>query len=247
MPDAIRFLLKHERLVVAGSLVLVTALAAVVTVRLALDMRWMIVGDAGWDVSYFIAMFLMWLVMMVAMMVPSAAPMILAFTALPRQGRVGISAVFAAGYLTCWAAFSLTATAAQWALAQAGLLASPMMIRATPTLAAALFVGAGLYQFTPLKHACLGHCRSPLSFLVGHWRPGRAGAYRMGLDHGAYCVGCCWALMALLFAVGAMNLLWVAAIAAYVLAEKLLPAGFPIARAGAVAMIATGVFLLTRG
>ena len=239
-------MLKRERLLVAASLFIVAALAATMTARLALDMRWMVLGDAGWDAPYFIAMFLMWLVMMIAMMLPSAAPAILTFAALPATGGVGTSAFFSAGYLTAWAGFSLMATTAQWLMAEGGWLASPMMIRATPTLAAVLFIVAGLYQLTPLKRACLSGCRSPLSFLLGRFRSGAWGAFRMGLEHGAACVGCCWGLMALLVTAGAMNLLWVAALAAWVLAEKLLPARWRIVETGALAMIVAGVFILLR-
>ena len=239
-------MLKRERLLVAASLFVVAALAAATTARLALDMRWMVLGDAGWDAPYFAAMFLMWLVMMIAMMLPSAAPAILTFAALPATGGATTSAFFSAGYLAAWAGFSLVATTAQWLLAEGGWLASPMMIRATPTLAAVLFIVAGLYQLTPLKRACLSGCRSPVSFLLGRFRSGSSGAFRMGLEHGAACVGCCWGLMALLFTVGAMNLLWVAALAAWVLAEKLLPARWRIVEAGALAMIAAGVLILLR-
>jgi len=152
------------------------------------------------------------------------------------------TAIFVAGYLLVWGGFSLVATAAQWWLQQNALL-SPMLALATPPLGGALFVMAGLYQWSPLKSACLRQCRSPFAFLLNQWRDGWSGALRMGAGHGAYCLGCCWVLMALLFAVGVMNLLWVAAIAAFVFAEKLLPHGIWIARLGGIAMAAFGVWL----
>jgi predicted metal-binding membrane protein len=247
MPLALTAALKRDRLLVAGALALVVGLAWLITARLALDMRWMMLGPAGWTAGYFAAMFAMWLVMMIGMMLPSAAPAILLFAALQGRSRVSGAGLFTAGYLACWAGFSLLATLAQWGLAEAGWLASPMMIRATPMLAAALFVAAAIYQLTPAKRACLRSCRSPAAFLTARRRTGTLGPFIMGLEHGAYCVGCCWGLMALLFAVGAMNLLWVAAVAAFVLAEKLLPGGEHIGRAGAIAMIGAAVWLLWAG
>lgn len=245
--SALESALKRDRLIVAASLGLIAALCWVVTARLALDMSWMVLGTSGWTAGYFTAMFLMWVVMMVAMMVPSAAPAILLYAVLQRDARLRGTALFTAGYLAIWTAFSLVATIAQWGLAELGQLASPMMIRATPWLGGALLFAAGVYQLTPWKHACLGKCRSPAAFLVGSWKPGGLGAFLMGIEHGAYCAGCCWALMALLFVAGAMNLLWVAALAVFVLAEKLLPAGVLIARASALLMVAAGAYLVWGG
>lgn len=192
--------------------------------------------------------FAMWWVMMLGMMLPSAAPMILTFAALQRRKQERHepyvpTAMFVAGYLIVWGGFSLAATAAQWALQQNALL-SPMLALASPVVGGALFVLAGIYQFTPLKHACLSRCRSPFAFVLNHWRDGWSGALRMGTSHGLYCLGCCWVLMALLFAVGVMNLVWVAVIAAFVFAEKLLPGGVWVARLGGAAMAAFGVWLL---
>lgn len=236
--------LKRDRALVATALVLIAALSWATVARLATDMSWMMLDASGWDAGYIRAMFLMWVVMMVAMMLPGAAPAILLFAALERRAKLGGTALFTAGYLSSWTAFSLIATLAQWALNEAGQLASPMTIRATPAVGALLLMVAGVYQYTPSKHACLMRCRSPAAFLAERWRAGRFGAFLMGLEHGAYCVGCCWALMVLLFAAGAMNLLWAAALAAFVLAEKLAPAGVPVARVGAVAMIGAGGLLL---
>lgn len=184
----------------------------------------------------------MWMAMMVAMMVPSAAPAILLYGHVHRHSvRAGPppTAVFLAGYLACWFGFSLLAATIQLAIA------SPV----TQTLesrsaGAALMIAAGLYQLSPWKDACLGRCRSPAQFLSRHYRPGAVGAFRLGLLHGAFCVGCCWLLMALLFVGGVMNLLWIAALGALVLAEKLIP-GRLIQRAAGVALIAAGALLLT--
>lgn len=194
--------------------------------------------------------FAMWWMMMLGMMLPSAAPMILTFSTLQRRQhqRGGASvptALFAAGYLLVWGMFSMVATAAQWTLQRYGLL-SPALAMASSVLGGLLFILAGIYQFTPLKYACLSHCRSPFAFLLNNWRGGWTGALRMGADHGLYCLGCCWFLMALLFAVGVMNLLWVAAIAAFVFAEKLLPAGIWIGRISGGAMMLFGVWLLAQ-
>ncbi|MES2002253.1 MAG: DUF2182 domain-containing protein [Pseudomonadota bacterium] len=190
----------------------------------------------------------MWFAMMVAMMVPSAAPTILLYAQAHRHSVPGAgpppTATFLAGYLACWLGFSLFAAGAQLWLERAAL-ATPMTMALHDQLAgAAILIAAGSYQLSPLKDACLGKCRSPAQFLSRHYRPGRAGALRLGLLHGAYCVGCCWLLMALLFVGGVMNLAWVAALTLLVAAEKLLPGGEWIARVAGAAMIAWGAILL---
>lgn len=182
-----------------------------------------------WGAGYFAATLAMWMVMMVGMMLPSAAPAVLLFDALRRQGDGarrghGATALFAAGYLVAWSAFSVLATTAQWALSSAMLL-SAMMTSKSAVFAGLLLVVAGAYQFTPLKTACLSQCRSPTDFLVRHRRPGPFGPVRMGLQHGLQCIGCCWALMALLFAGGVMNLVVIAALTVFVAFEKLVPMG----------------------
>jgi len=150
------------------------------------------------------------------------------------------------GYMTVWVGFSAAATLAQWALHDAALLSASMAV-ASPRVAGALLVAAGAYQLTPAKRACLEHCQSPLGFLMSHWRDGPVGTYQMGLRHGIYCLGCCWALMAVLFAVGVMNLVFVAALALFVLLEKTGPAGLLVARAGGVLLLAAGAFMLATG
>ena len=194
----------------------------------------------------------MWWIMMIGMMLPSAAPMILTFAAINRGRRARgqaytPTALFTAGYLLAWGGFSVAATLTQWALEQASLLGPMTMQTTSPLLSGLLFIAAGLYQLTPLKSACLSSCRSPFDFVVNHWRDGADGAVRMGFAHGLYCLGCCWILMALLFAVGAMNLVWVAALAAVVLIEKLFPHGDWIGRIGGLLLIAWGLWLLVVG
>jgi predicted metal-binding membrane protein len=203
----------------------------------------------AWTVRDIALNFLAWCLMMLGMMVPSAAPMILVFAAINRQKRARSepfvpTAVFTAGYHAVWALFAIAATAAQWGLGRAALL-SPQTERVVPWLGAGIVLAAGFYQLMPLKYACLSHCRSPFHFVLNRWRPGTAGALRMGVEHGLYCLGCCWMLMALLFAGGAMSLPWMAALAAFVLIEKLVPKGQWVARAGGVAMLALGIYLLT--
>jgi len=208
---------------------------------------------AGWTAGYAVLMFFMWWIMMIAMMLPSAAPMVLLYAAINRKaaektGEPGIlwnSAVFTSGYLIAWAVFSLVAASLQWAFEQTGLL-SPMMLNSkSASFAGAILVLAGLYQLTPLKEACLAHCRSPIGFLTHHWRPGFAGAFRMGFHHGAYCLGCCWGLMALLFFGGIMNLYWIIGLAVVVLVEKLAPFGHRIGKPLGAVLVAWGAWFLT--
>ncbi len=246
-------LLRRERVVIVLALAGVTAIAWLYLFFVRDDMADMAMPamDGMPDMAMPFAapwVFAMWWVMMLGMMLPSAAPMILMFEAVQRRQRERErpyvpTAMFVAGYLIVWGGFSVAATAAQWGLQQGAFL-SPMLGLASSTLGGLLFILAAIYQFTPLKHACLRQCRSPFAFVLNHWRDGWDGALRMGAGHGLYCLGCCWVLMALLFAVGVMNLLWVAAIAAFVFAEKLLPGGVWVGRIGGVAMAAFGVSLL---
>ena len=199
---------------------------------------------AAWSPGYSVLMFFMWLIMMIAMMLPSAAPAILLFATVNRRqderGQPYVStAIFTLGYLAAWAGFSLVATTLQWGLARAGFL-SPMLVGTSAGLGGVLLLAAGLYQLTPIKHACLRHCRSPLAFLGSRWRRGTGGAVRMGLEHGAFCVGCCWFLMGLLFFGGVMNLYWIAGIAVFVLFEKTVPAGHWLGHAAGVVLLIWG-------
>jgi predicted metal-binding membrane protein len=205
-------------------------------------------APATWTPGYAVLMVFMWWIMMMAMMLPSAAPMILLFAMINRKQREKgapyvPTGIFAAGYVLVWGAFSVVAVAAQGGLEQSGLLSS-MMASTSVMLGAGLLVVAGIYQLTPLKHACLRHCRSPIFFISHHWRPGDLGALRMGIEHGAFCTGCCWFLMALLFYGGVMNLYWIVGLALFVLLEKTIPAGHWLGRLTGVALIAWGAALL---
>ncbi len=246
-------LLKRDRIFVVSGLVAIAALAWAYIVNLAWDMEHMDMGMAmpqmqTWGFLELVLLFVMWAVMMVAMMVPSAAPLILFFAAAyrkrqERQDPVVPAAIFLMGYLLVWAGFSGLATLAQWGLHTAALL-SPMMVCTSSFLGGILLLVAGIFQWTSLKHTCLTHCRSPIGFLMTHWKEGRRGALMMGLEHGTYCVGCCWILMALLFVAGVMNLVWVAFIAAFILVEKVIPRGDLVGRvAGGILMLAGIVFL----
>jgi len=214
-----------------------------------MDMPGMVMLDLHeWGPITVLLLFVMWSVMMIAMMVPSAAPMILAFVTVNQRRQAANRpfvpvAIFLFGYLAVWTAFSAVATLGEWGLHQAALLSTTMTATST-ALNGGLLIAAGIFQWTPMKRACLKGCRSPLSFLMSEWRDGKAGAFVMGLRHGAYCVGCCWFLMALLFVAGVMNLLWVAVIALFVMAEKISPKGELLARVAGVALVIAGAALL---
>lgn len=245
----------RQRAAVLAGLAGVTLLAWAYLFRMDADMRAAMAAGAAcelhaWSAADFALTFAMWAVMMVGMMVPSAAPMSLLYAAVARRARAQGSAVapafvFVAGYVAVWTAFSLGATLAQWGLERAALL-SPMLASTSPAFGAALLAGAGLYQWTSWKESCLDHCRAPAHFFAAHWRDGALGAFRMGVMHGLYCLGCCALLMALLFFGGVMNLLWVAGLALFVLVERLTPRGRVLARvAGAALVVASGAELAT--
>lgn len=206
-------------------------------------------ADPVWTVRYAFVIFLMWWIMMIAMMTPSAAPMLLLYTALKRAGSdrdraVVLSFLFLLGYLGIWALFSAAATGLQ-ALAEFwGLANGRMMVIDGRWLAALVFIAAGLYQLSNLKEACLTHCKSPAHFLAEHRHPGALGAVRTGARHGIYCLGCCWALMALLFVGGVMNLYWIVGIAIYVLLEKIVPNTWFLVRSTGVGLMLFGAYLL---
>lgn len=259
----IEAVLKRDKLLVAGALVLFFLLAGLYTVlgvgmemsaQRMTEMRHMrdmpgalVPGD--WTLTHLVLIFLMWWVVMIAMMLPSAAPAILLHGALVRRvngvtaSSARLSACFSAGYLLAWAGFSLCAVALQWALEATGLVSRSMMTLIGTEGGAVVLIAAGLYQFMPVKAACLVHCRAPAEYLSAHWRPGSFGALRMGVGHGAYCVGCCWALMALLFVGGIMNLYWIVGLAVFVAVEKLLPWGWIHKLAGAALVLWGGSVL----
>jgi predicted metal-binding membrane protein len=253
MHHALERILKQDRLIVGFGLGVVVAASWTYILLGAgmdapVDMGAMMAAPAVWSAGYAIAVFVMWWVMMVAMMLPSAVPMILLYVAASRKisasAEAGLSTfVLASGYLAAWGAFSIIAVAAQWFLSSQRLL-TPMLDSASVVLGGSLLIAAGAYQLTPLKDACLRHCRTPLFMVMNHWRPGTLGAFRMGCEHGAFCLGCCWVLMGLLFYGGVMNLAWIAGLAAYVLIEKLAPMGVRIGRyAGGLLMVWGAVIL----
>jgi len=247
--------LKRDRAIVLAGVAGLSALAWAYLLALAWRMphREMAMAMAmphlqAWGATEVLLTWVMWAVMMVAMMTPSAAPMILMFATVNRrhrgqQGPLVPTSVFSLGYLLVWGGFSVVATLAQWGLHTAALL-SPMMVSTSPMLGGLLLLAAGIFQWTPLKSTCLTQCRSPLGFLMTEWREGASGALLMGLRHGRYCVGCCWVLMALLFVAGVMNLLWVAAMAAFVLVEKVLPRGELVGRVMGGMLMLAGLVLL---
>ena len=259
--------IRRDRLVVVTALISVVALSWVYlltgagTGMSAFEMTHMprpgIAGDMTgmammtptvWTPGYAVMMFFMWWVMMVAMMLPSAAPMILLFAMVNRRQRKSghphvATSLFVVGYLAAWAGFSLVAVILQWGFERAGML-SPMLVGTNLIFGGILLLGAGVYQLTPIKHACLRRCRSPLAFLGTHWQRGVRGALRMGLVHGAFCIGCCWFLMGLLFFGGVMNLYWIAGIALFVLIEKKFPAGHWLGYATGVVLLVWGAWML---
>jgi len=212
------------------------------------DAMGMATADNGpWRLHSLLLTFLMWAVMMVGMMLPSATPAILLYGKLARNRQttppLPSTWLFSTGYLAAWTLFSLAATLLQ-AVFESGRILSPMLTSSSLWLSALLLIVAGVYQWLPLKRACLKKCRSPLNFFLMHWRSGPLGAFSMGAEHGLYCVGCCWALMLLLFVAGVMNLLWIALIAGFVLVEKLLPAGRLFGHVAGVGLVLTGAGML---
>ena len=252
----IEAVLKRDRAVVVAGAAGVTVLAWAYLVYLAQSMSGM--GSAmamaqleSWNTTDFGVMFLMWWVMMIGMMVPSAAPMILLFATVNRrrreqQGPYVPTAVFLSGYLLIWGGFAAVATMGNWALHVNSLLSSMMGESTSAYLGGGLLIAAGVFQWSRLKYVCLSHCRSPMSFLMSDWKEGPRGALKMGLRHGTYCVGCCWVLMALLFVLGVMNLVWIATLAAFVLLEKVVPAGQKLSKVTGLLLVGWGVVVAAR-
>ncbi len=265
--SALEAVLRRDRLLIAGALGMTAALAWAYVLWLAADMDmggmdmtgfrmipaglgFMALSNAPWGLIEFAFVFVMWAVMMIGMMAPSVAPMILTYARVGRQGHVGAKPLaatgwFAVGYFLTWMGFALAATLVQWMLERAGLLDS-QMASASNVLAGIVLIAVGVYQWSPLKDACLTRCQSPIDFLTryGGFRNDLPGCLLMGLRHGAYCVGCCWALMALLFVGGVMNALWIGVVALVVLLEKLTPFGRWIARAAGAPCVGAGAAML---
>jgi len=265
MSAALEAMLRRDRVVVGAALTALIIAAWLYLLHLASAMSGMAIPDMptmsgmamampalyAWSWVEVGALVVMWGVMMIGMMTPVASPMILMFSTIHRRriaegGPAVPTAIFVLGYLVVWTIYSVVAALAQAGLHAAALL-SPGMASTSPLLAGGLLVAAGVFQWTPLKRACLAACRSPLSFLMTAWREGRGGAFVMGLRHGLYCLGCCWALMALLFVAGVMNLLWVASIAMAILVEKVVPRGDLVGRLAGVVLVAAGAVLVARG
>ncbi len=256
-------LLRRDRVVLATLIFVLFALAAIYTVTgvgmsmsavemtAMRDMRDMpgAIAPGQWPPGYALLVFLMWWIMMIAMMLPSVTPTVLLYTALLRRGSdleraAFMSSCFLAGYLLAWAGFSVAAALAQWALEAGGYVSAAMMTFIDSTPFALVLIATGVFQFTPLKQSCLSHCRSPVHFLTWRRRSGPVGAMVMGCEHGAYCLGCCWFLMALLFAGGVMNLYWIVGLAAFVAVEKLTPYGVVTSKLAGAALIAWGTSVL---
>ena len=188
-------------------------------------LMWMPPSSGSWVLSDFALLFLMWSVMMIAMMTPSILPMLMLFTTLNARNKskgkdTSSTLLLLAGYLMSWVLFSLVITLPEYAMHKSGLL-NPMMEPTHAYLGSVMLIIAGLYQFTPFKDACLTVCQSPLTFLMNNWKDGNLGAFLVGYKHGFYCIGCCWALMLTLFALGVMNIMWVMVLTIFVLFEKL--------------------------
>lgn len=235
-----------ERLARRERAVTLTGVAALVVIAWG----WLAMG-AGMSMSAsFAAVSAMWLVMMVAMMLPSASPAILLYAKVKRsrdEAAIAPTWLFVAGYVIAWFGFSLAAAATQLALIASGAIGAMRLRMTMPEFAAAALIAAGAYQVSPWKNACLSQCRSPAAFISRHWRSGTSGALRLGLLHGAVCIGCCWLLMVLLFVGGVMNLAWVAMLSALVAAEKIALRGAAIGRAAGVVMVAAGAALSIAG
>jgi len=251
---ALELALQHHR----GPLIVLLILFPVVCwawiVVMARDMYGPMTGASAWmmtsrwDAQHVLSVWMMWAVMMTGMMLPSASPLLLMYGLAARRragGAVAAREIYslAAGYIVVWALFSVIATAAQ-SILSTRLALSPMMTLTSPRAGGSLLIIAGFYQFTPLKRVCLQECQSPLGFLMHHWRAGIGGAFRIGIDHGMYCLGCCWALMLLLFAGGVMNLTVIAALTAFVAFEKLGPFGTHTVRVSGLLLVGLGTWIL---
>ncbi|NVO54479.1 DUF2182 domain-containing protein [Rhodobacteraceae bacterium B1Z28] len=261
---AVERILRKDKVIVLGCVVLLVlgagwyTIAGIGMTMSAVEMTGMAgpigapmqMGDPpSWSLFHCVMIFFMWWVMMIAMMTPSAAPTVLLFSAIKRVGpekdRTALfSLCFLFGYLIAWAAFSLAATGAQWGFEKIGLSDGPMMTIRSRIFAGLVLIAAGAYQLSGFKNACLRHCQSPAQFLADHNRPGWSGALRTGALHGSYCLGCCWALMLLLFVGGIMNLYWIVAVAGYVAIEKLMPRAQWLVPTSGAALIGAGVWVI---
>jgi predicted metal-binding membrane protein len=270
VPAADTVVLRQDRIVVILGLTLLTALAWIYLLWLRADMSMgsmdmgdfrmipsgvglMVAAHTPWQAMEFAFVFVMWTVMMVGMMTPSAAPMILMYARTGRHAKaqgtpLAATVWFAAGYFLVWVAFALLATLVQWALERTALLDS-WMTSTSKVFGAFVFVAAGSYQWTRLKDVCLAQCQKPFAFLMRHggFRRDAPGSLVLGLRHGAYCVGCCWAMTTLLLVGGVMNPLWISLLALLILLEKITPFGRQIALLAGIVLVAAGAWLLATG
>lgn len=231
----LEILLRHEQWIVYAGLLAITGLSWTYLLSgagVSMNAPEMNMLDHAWSLYQWIIIFMMWWIMMIAMMLPGAAPTILLYARVTRHTQKNIQAThttipviaFVSGYLFSWLLFSIIATILHWLLSQNNWL-SLNMFTINNWLSGGLLIAAGFYQLTPLKAACLKHCQSPAEFITGHMKGGHLGAFQMGIEHGFFCVGCCWSLMLLLFVGGVMNLLWIAILTLFVLSEKILTHG----------------------
>jgi predicted metal-binding membrane protein len=264
---ALEAVLRRDRVIVAATLIALSALTWSYLIWLAADMEMggmdmsefrmipsglglMMPAEAPWTPIEFAYVFAMWAVMMIGMMTPSATPMILIYARVGRQAAsqqqpFAATSWFAGGYLLSWTGFAFAATVSQWGIERLGWLTTDMTL-ANDIVGGIVLIAVGLYQWTPLKDVCLRQCQAPLQFIQRHggFRSDVGGSLALGLRHGAYCIGCCWVLMALLFIGGVMNVLWIAVITIFVLLEKLVPAGRVISRVAGVGFLAAGAWLI---
>ena len=253
---SLEYLLKRDRLVIISGLFFITLLSWLYIIYLYRQMVYMDMNalffampmTPHWAATDFILLFLMWIVMMIAMMTPSVAPLILVFAKVNRERKLQHhpfvnTGYLITGYFLVWAVYSVAATALQWLLQQIAWL-NPDMKTTNKILGGIILILTGIFQFTPLKKTCLTYCRSPLNFVLLHWKEGKKGALNMGIENGFYCLGCCWLLMVLLFVAGIMNLLWVALIALFVLAEKISPGIRWLPYVAGFSLIAYGILFL---
>lgn len=255
-PTLLETALQHDRVSLLVVVVAIPLASWIWIAAMARDMYGSMLGASAWmmtpqwDWPHSLMLWTMWAVMMTAMMLPTATPLILLYATAARRNAettnpAGRVYALAAGYVLVWSLFSVAATTLQRLLASAGVL-TPMMEVSTPFAGAAVLILAGLYQLTPLKRACLRACRSPLGFMMQRWRGSAAGAFRLGVDHGSYCLGCCWALMLILFAGGVMNLAVIVTLTLWVIVEKIAPFGERTATVSGVALLGVAVWMLAR-
>lgn len=251
--------LKRDRTILLGGLVVVTGLSWAYLLHMAWDLNDVIRSHTSaampsvhsWSAWEFGTALVMWSIMMLGMMLPVVSPWLWAFGVVTREQDARSMpfpkiSVFLLGYGTVWLAYSVLAATSQWLLQRFALL-SHDWVMTNPILASVLLIIAGIYQWTPLRDACMSHCRSPFGFFLSNWREGTRGAYTMGVRHGVYCVGCCWAIMALALVFGVMNLLWMALVIVFLLLERANFFGLWMSRVAGTLLAVWGIWMSVRG